>query len=132
MPIPLVLLFVIGSLIEMASLIWISTVIGSLNTISFIMFSFLIGVVISRAYSKDWFEKIQWHLKSGTLPEDETVDGSVMAFASILLRTPGLISDAIGFIIIIPFLRSPFKEMTIGMMKKKIAKGEPWFFFNPN
>ncbi|MGV7221521.1 MAG: FxsA family protein [Nitrospinales bacterium] len=131
MPITVVLFFVIGSLIEMSSLIWISTVIGSLNTISLIMFSFLIGVVVSRAYGRDWFEKIQWHLKSGTLPEDEVVDGSVMAFASILLRTPGLISDAIGFIIIIPFLRSPFKDMTVGMMKKKIAKGEPWFFFNP-
>jgi len=132
MPITVVLFFVIGSLFEMASLIWISTIIGSLNTISLIMFSFLIGVVVSRAYGRDWFDKIQWHLKSGTLPEDEIVDGSVMAFASILLRTPGLITDTIGFIIIIPFLRSPFKDMTLGMMKKKIAKGEPWFFFNPN
>ena len=132
MPITLILFFVVGTLVEMFSLIWISTVIGSLNTINLIMFSFLIGVVASRAYSKDWFEKIQWHLKSGTLPEEEIVDGSVMAFASILLRTPGLVTDTIGFIIIIPFLRSPFKDMTVGMMKKKIAKGEPWFFFNPN
>jgi UPF0716 protein FxsA len=131
MSVAVILFFVIGSLLEMASLIWISTIIGSLNTISVIMFSFLIGVVVSRAYGRDWFDKIQWHLKSGTLPEEEVVDGSVMAFASILLRTPGLITDTLGFIIIIPFLRSPFKEMTVGMMKKKIAKGEPWFFFNP-
>ncbi len=125
----IILIFVVGSLLEMFSLVWASTVVGSLNTISLIMFSFLIGIVIGRAYGKAWFDKIQWHLKSGTLPEDEIVDGSVMALASILLITPGLISDLIGFLVIIPFTRAPFKMMTIQTMKKKIARSEPFFFF---
>ena len=125
----IILFFVVGSLVEMLSLIWMSTIIGSLNTISLIMFSFLIGIVIGRAYGKEWFNKIQWHLKSGTLPADEIVDGSVMALASMLLLTPGLVSDLLGFIVIIPFTRAPFKAMTVQMMKKKIARSEPFFFF---
>lgn len=125
----IILFFVVGSLVEMLSLIWMSTIIGSLNTISLIMFSFLIGIVIGRAYGKEWFVKIQWHLKSGTLPADEIVDGSVMALASMLLLTPGLVSDLLGFIVIIPFTRAPFKAMTVQMMKKKIARSEPFFFF---
>ena len=124
-----ILFFAVCTLVEMLSLVWVSTFIGSLNTISLIMFSFLIGIVVGRAYGKDWFDKIQWHLKSGTLPADEIVDGSVMALASMALITPGLISDIIGFIVIIPITRAPFKAMVVQMMKKKISRGEPWFFF---
>ena len=127
-----ILFFVVGSLLEMCSLIWVSTHIDSLNTISLIMFSFLIGIVVGRAYGREWFEKIQWHLKSGTIPPDEIVDGAVMALASMLLITPGIISDMIGFIVIIPVVRGPFKDLAVRMMKKKIAVGESWFFFKPN
>ena len=126
-----ILFFVVGSLVEMFSLVWMSTVVSTLNTISLIMFSFLIGIVVGRAYGKEWFDKIQWHLKSGTLPADEIVDGSVMALAGMALITPGLVSDLIGFIVIIPFARAPFKSMVVEMMKKKIARGEPFFFFRP-
>ena len=132
MSIVTILFFVIGSLLELASLVWISTVVGSLNTISLIMFSFLIGIVISRAYSREWFDKIQWHLKSGTIPGDEIIDGAVMAMASLMLITPGIFSDVIGFIVIIPVARGPFKDLAVRMMKKKIAVGESWFFFKPN
>lgn len=130
MSITILLFFAVGTLVEMLGLVWISSsFIGSLNTISITMFSFLIGIVVGRAYGKVWFDKIQWHLKSGTLPEDEIVDGAVMTLASLMLLTPGVFSDLIGFIIITPFTRAPFKSLALWMMKKKIARGEPWFFF---
>ena len=127
--ITILLFFAVGTLVEMLGLVWISSFIGSLNMISITMFSFLIGIVVGRAYGPSWFDKIQWHLKSGTLPGDEIVDGTVMTLASMMLLTPGVFSDLIGFIIITPFARGPFKALALWMMKKKIARGEPWFFF---
>lgn len=128
--ITILLFFAVGTLVEMLGLVWISSsFIGSLNMISITMFSFLIGIVVGRAYGNVWFDKIQWHLKSGTLPEDEIVDGCVMNLASMMLLTPGIFSDFIGFIIITPVTRGPFKALVLWMMKKKIARGEPWFFF---
>ena len=39
-----------------------------------IMFSFLVGIVITRAYGKEYLEKLQWHLKSRSKPSEEIVN----------------------------------------------------------
>ena len=77
MIVPLVILLV-GSVVEIYSLIWLASEISMLQTINLIMFTLLLGVINGRSYGEEWFEKLHWHLKSGTLPSDEAVNGAVM------------------------------------------------------
>jgi UPF0716 protein FxsA len=128
---PITLCFAIGTAVEIFSLKWISDIISILNTVNLIMLTFLIGVVVGRSWGKNYFEKMQWHLKSRTLPEEEVLNGAVMAIASMLLITPGIVTDTIGFLILIPIFRGVFKDLVRNFMKKKIAGNELHFFF-PN
>jgi len=128
---PITLCFAIGTAIEIFSLKWVSDIISILNTVNLIMLTFLVGVVVGRSWGKHYFEKMQWHLKSRTLPEDEVLNGAVMAIASMLLITPGMVTDTIGFLILIPIFRGVFKDLARNFMKKKIASSDLHFFF-PN
>ncbi len=122
-------IFLVGSAIELFGLLQVGAALSTLNTISIIMLSFLIGVVVARSYGKEFLEKIQWHLKSRSKPSDEILNGTVMVVASYMLITPGPITDIIGLFILIPATRDFFKEFTLSWVNKKIANGDLYFFF---
>jgi UPF0716 protein FxsA len=128
---PITVCFAVGTVVEIFGLKWISDTISILNTVNLIMLTFLIGVVIGRSWGKENFEKMQWHLKSRTLPEEKVLNGAVMAVASMLLITPGIVTDTIGFLILLPISRGVFRDLARNFVKKKIASSELHFFF-PN
>ena len=131
MTLPITVCFAIGTAIEIFGLKWMSDIISILNTVNLIMLTFLIGIIVGRSWGKHYFEKMQWHLKSRTLPEEEVLNGAVMGVASMLLITPGIVTDTIGFLILIPIFRGVFKDLARNFMKKKIASSDLHFFF-PN
>lgn len=122
-------ILLVGSVVEIYSLAWMAQEISTVNTISWVMFTLLVGVVIGRGYGEEWFDKMQWHLKSRETPSDEVLNGAVMRFGSYLLLTPGVVTDLIGFIIIIPKTRFIARSLAIRFFKSKVTKGDKWFFF---
>ena len=108
---PVTVFFAIGTGIELYGLKWVSDSISIVNTISLIMFSFLIGIVVSRSYGNECFERIQRSLKSREVPADDVLNGAVMSLCSMLLITPGVVTDTIGLLIMIPATRGIFKDM---------------------
>ena len=131
MTLPITICFAVGTAVEIYGLKWISGQISILNTVNLVMLTFLIGIIVGRSWGKKYFEKMQWHLKSRTLPEPEVLNGAVMAIASMFLITPGIVTDTIGFLILIPISRGVFKDLARNFMKKKIASSDLHFFF-PN
>ena len=103
--------------------------ISILNTINWIMLTLLVGVVVGRSWKKESFEKMQWHLKSRTLPDKDVLNGAVMAVASMFLITPGIVTDVLGLLILIPVFRGVFLDIALGLVKKKISEGQPYYFF---
>ncbi len=131
MTLPITICFAVGTAVEILGLKWISDIISILNTVNLIMLTFLIGIVVGRSWGKNYFEKMQWHLKSRTLPESEVLNGAVLAIAGMFLITPGIVTDTIGFLILMPVFRGFFKDLARSFMKKKIASSQLHFFF-PN
>lgn len=129
MSVNVALVFALGTAVELTLLVFAASYISTVNTFSLIMLTFLVGVVVGRQWTKEWFEKIHWHLKSGTLPVDDVINGTVMAASSMLLITPGIVTDLLGLLIMIPMTRSFFKDMTLSLVKRKISRGELYFFF---
>lgn len=123
------LCFALGTIVEIYGLTWVSDYISILNTVNVIMLTILVGVVVGRSWGKEAFEKMQWHLKSRTLPEKDVLNGAVMAIASMLLITPGVVTDVLGFLILIPIFRGVFIDIALDLIKKKISQGEAYFFF---
>ncbi len=123
------LFFAVGTVVELYGLTWLSDYISILNTVNMLMLTLLVGVVVGRSWGKEVFKKMQWHLKSRTLPGKDVLNGAVMAVASMFLITPGAVTDLLGFLILIPVFRGVFHDIALGLIKKKIAQGESYFFF---
>lgn len=121
--------FVLGTIAEICSLRILSGYIEIINTLSYLMFTFLTGVFIGRSWGDECFEKLQWHLRSRTLPADETVNGALMALVAMMFITPGVITDIFALLILIPVIRPLFKKAIVSMVKSRIAQGQPYFFF---
>ena len=129
MTVAVVLIFLVASVIELYSLLWIASVISIMNTISLVMFTMLLGVIIGRGYGPEWFDKIQWALRSRTLPADEVVNGAVMNIGARFLLTPGVVTDVLGLIITLPWTRFIARNIALKYFKSKMSRGETWFFF---
>ena len=126
---PVAAFFALGTGIELYGLKWISESISIMNTISWVMFSFLVGIIVSRSYGDECLERIQRSLKSREAPVDDVLNGAVMSLCSMLLITPGLITDTIGLLIMIPVTRGLFKNMALNLTYKRIQSGQQYFFF---
>jgi len=129
MSLVVILFFAIGTLSELYLLTIVSGYISIINTLSLIMFTFLVGNIIGRSWGKEYFEKMQWHLKSRTIPGDEVLNGSVMALSGMFLVTPGVITDFIGILILFPMTRGIFMSITENLVKKKITNSDLYYFF---
>ena len=121
--------FAIGTGIELYGLKWTIEFISIINTVSLIMLTFLIGIVVSRSYGNECFERIQRSLKSREVPSDNVLNGAVMSLCSMLLITPGVVTDMIALLIMIPATRGLFKGMALNLTKKRIKSGQTYFFF---
>ena len=126
---PVTAFFALGTGVELYGLKWVSESISIINTISLVMFSFLVGIVGSRSYGNECFERIQRSLKSRESPADEVLNGAVMSLCSMLLITPGVITDTIGLLIMIPATRGIFKNIALNLTHKRIQAGQQYFFF---
>ncbi|MEE9258743.1 MAG: FxsA family protein [Nitrospinaceae bacterium] len=129
MTLPVGVFFAVGTAVELYLLKELSLLISIVNTLSLIMLTFLLGIVVGRSWGNDYFVKMQWHLKSRTLPEDEVLNGAVMALASMFLITPGIITDTLGILILFSLTRGIFKELAADFVRKKISRGEVYYFF---
>ena len=129
MSLGVILFFAVGTFAEMYLLTIVSASISVINTLSLIMFTFLIGNIINRSWGKEYFDKMQWHLRSRSVPGDDILNGSVLALSGMFLITPGVITDVIGVLIVLPFTRFIFKDITESIVKKKISNGELHYFF---
>ena len=132
MSLPITAIFALGTGIELYGLKFVSDSISILNTVSLVMFTFLVGIVISRSYGKEVFEKMQRQLKSREAPGEEALNGAVMGVASMLLITPGVVTDVIGILIMTPLTRGVFKQIALNIAKNRIDSGQPYFFFKDN
>jgi UPF0716 protein FxsA len=121
--------FALGTGVELYGLKYVSDGISILNTVSLIMFTFLVGIVVSRSYGKEVFEKMQRQLMSREVPGDEALNSAVMGVASMFLITPGVVTDIIGLLIMTPLTRGVFKKIALNIVRDRIQSGQPYFFF---
>ncbi len=120
----LLLLFTLVPLIELALLIEIGQKIGLWNTIAIVVLTGFIGAALARSEGFGIISRIQNELASGQLPGDSLIDGALVLSGALLLLTPGLITDAFGFALLLPFSRVFVKLYLKKYFSKKINTGE--------
>ena len=109
----LFLVFLVVPITEIYVLIQIGRVIGAEWTIVGVVSTALIGAWLVRAQGLVTYQRAVQNVKSGETPAVELVEGLFLLFAGALLITPGFVTDAIGFICLIPILRRALAQLII-------------------
>ncbi len=114
----LILLFTLIPIIELALLIEIGKHIGVIYTLTIVIVTGVLGAFLAREQGFKTLKKIETEVNSGIMPGEEIIDGVIILCGGILLLTPGLLTDAVGFLALIPVTRAFIKKE----LKKKIQK----------
>ena len=101
----LVFLFVMVPIAEISLLIKVGGAIGGFNTILFVILTAVLGAYLVRQQGFATITKLQQETQAGRIPALQIAEGVALLFAGAVLLTPGFITDAIGFTLLIPFTR---------------------------
>jgi UPF0716 protein FxsA len=113
----LLLIFLIVPVIEIYVLIQIGQVIGALWTVLFVVLTAVIGVQLLRMQGLATLARAQQRMHSGQMPAGELLEGIGLVVAGALLLTPGFVTDALGFLLLIP----AFRRWVIGCLRDRLA-----------
>jgi UPF0716 protein FxsA len=109
----LLLLFTAVPLVELALLVWLGSRIGFWATMATVLGMGILGASLARWQGMRTLSRIQSELSAGRVPSDALVDGLLIIVAGVLLVTPGVLTDAFGFGMLIPPVRRLLKQFLI-------------------
>jgi UPF0716 protein FxsA len=99
-------------LLDVMLLVVLATRIGPVPTVAIVVLTAFIGLLLARAEGRHTMGKIQQKLARGEPPTDELLDGGLLLVAGALMLTPGLVTDLIGLILVLPPTRYPIRFAT--------------------
>ncbi|EPC03405.1 hypothetical protein L861_17865 [Litchfieldella anticariensis FP35 = DSM 16096] len=102
---PFLLLFTLFALLDFVVLFAVGSHIGLLTTLLLVLATGFIGLHLIRREGVATFQRAQQRLAQGELPSDELLTGAALIFGGALLMAPGFLSDALGFMCLIPNAR---------------------------
>lgn len=106
MPILILALFIGIPLIEIYLFIQVGGAIGVWSTIGLVVLTAFIGTALLRQQGLATLVRAQAQLDQQQLPVRELFDGVCLLVSGLLLLTPGFLTDALGFALLIPPLRA--------------------------
>ena len=101
-----ILLFILVPLVEIYLLISIGNQIGGLPTIALILLTAGLGVTLLRIQGLLTLTNISITLAQGEVPAIPLLEGIILLISGALLLTPGFFTDTIGFICLVPTIRT--------------------------
>lgn len=106
----LLLLFTVVPLVELFLLVKLGTVIGVGSTVLIVIATGFLGALLARWQGLGVLRRLSEDLSQGRLPADALLDGLLIFIAGAVLLTPGLITDALGFFLLLPAGRAVVKK----------------------
>ncbi|MBU1131030.1 FxsA family protein [Patescibacteria group bacterium] len=114
----LVPLFIIVPLVELALLIQIGKWLGVWETIGLCIVTGILGAFLVQVEGLRIWAKLQAELIQQKMPANQLIDGVLILIGGLLLLTPGIITDFIGFTLLLPFTRPLYRNY----LKKKFER----------
>ena len=102
----LFLLFLTVPLVEIYFLIQVGQEIGAFSTVLLCILTAAIGAILLRIQGILTLLRAREKLGRGQIPADNLLEGLILLIAAVMLLTPGFVTDAIGFLCLVPSLRS--------------------------
>jgi len=119
----LLLLFLLTPAVELGLLIQVDKLIGFGPTIALIVATGIAGSYLARREGLNTWRRLNERLNAGDLPGKELVDGVIILVAGALLVTPGVLTDVIGFLGLLPPTRALIRAFLLRRFRSKVQEG---------
>jgi len=129
-----VFLFIfVFALLEAMVLGQVAQAVGWGVTILLTVFTAMLGSVLFRSQGLQTWMRLNSRLQRGEVPGQELVEGVMLLLGGALLITPGFITDAIGFVLLLPQGRRMLAAQVVkhGMMQAFVrapGQGNVWVY----
>ena len=120
---PILLTIILVPVVEIYLLIKIGSQIGAISTILLIFATAVIGIYYAKYEGLNTLKSGFAQLSKNETPAYEVISGAAIAFAALLLITPGFATDIFGFLLIFPVSRRfIFNKISKKFRQKKSEK----------
>ena len=120
MALRLFLLFTIVPALELWLLIKIGGIIGTFETIFLIILTGAIGASLAKNQGIQVLTELNQTLQRGESPAKKVAEGLLILGGGLLLITPGVCTDIVGFSVMIPPFRSSLAQVLQNILLKRI------------
>ena len=121
----LLLLFTIVPLVELFLLVKLGTVVGVAPTVALVIFTGVLGAWLARQQGLGVLRRLSEDLEEGRLPAEALIDGLLVLIAGAVLLTPGLLTDALGFLLLVPQSRAVVHRAAVAKFKRRFERAGP-------
>ncbi|NQU39486.1 MAG: FxsA family protein [Lentisphaerae bacterium] len=115
--------FIIMPILELSVLFKVHDYMGLGNTLAIVIFTGVIGAFLAKAQGMLVIARIRRDLAEGRMPAPQLMDGVMILIAGVLLITPGLITDAAGFLLLVPAVRGAIRTWFRRKLEEKMRNG---------
>lgn len=102
------MIFVGVPLLELYVLSIVEDRIGLVNTLGLVVATGLVGAAVMKRQGAAVWRSAQERVARGDIPAEEILGGIMVLVGGALMITPGIITDAVGLLLMIPAVRSLF------------------------
>lgn len=109
----LALLFIVVPLVEVYLLFVVASHLGFLQTVAIVLLTGMAGASLARWQGLQVMRQLQRDLAEGRMPGHTILSGILVLVGAVLLVTPGILTDAVGLLLMIP----PVRYAAIALLK---------------
>jgi UPF0716 protein FxsA len=121
MPLLLLFLFLLLPIAEIYVIVKVGQAIGILPTLAILLLDGFVGAALARSQGRAAWARFNRALAEGRIPARETFDGAMIIVGGALLLAPGFITDAVGFLLLIPPTRGLLRGAVARLARRRVA-----------
>lgn len=119
-PYPLILLGLVFG--EIAGFIVVGKLIGVLPTLALVFAGMVAGVLLLRHHGLATLMRIKAEIDARRPPARPLAEGALLALASLLIMVPGFLTDIVGLLLLVPFVREALWRRLRGRVTVRAAR----------
>jgi UPF0716 protein FxsA len=115
------------ALVEVMVLAAVADFIGWPITILMVVVTALLGTALFRSQGLQTWQRLNQRMNQGEMPGRELAEGMMLLLGGAFLITPGFITDALGFALLLPFSRRAMADYLVrkGTLQTFATRGGP-------
>lgn len=125
----LLVLFIVLPAIELWGIITVGKVIGGWPTVMLIILTGFIGAWLAKRQGMQVLRTLQFQLSRGEMPTQTILEGVLILVGSVLLLTPGFLSDLLGILFLLPYTRMIIAHLLKKWLMHLISGGKITLLF---